>query len=129
MRFHLDTSFLIDWQRGDPAVESLVEGILAGDHQISIDAVAHTEFVTAALISARKQIVLDVLDAVSAWTDIPQTASERAARWLTPMDLKQRCAFFADAMIAAVAADLNATLLTGDRKSGRAFPVATELYR
>jgi predicted nucleic acid-binding protein len=45
------------------------------------------------------------------------------------MDQLQRRAFFADALIAAVAQTNDAVLLTSDKTAARTFPVSTNVYR
>ena len=47
MRYHLDTSFLIDWRKSNPNIAILQEEIASGAHQISIDPIVQTEFFAA----------------------------------------------------------------------------------
>jgi predicted nucleic acid-binding protein len=129
LRYHLDTSFLIDWQRDDPAIAEVIDGILDGHHRISIDGVTYAEFMAARVIGARKRMVIGAATAMGEWLSLTVEAPRLAAIWLARMDDTQRRAHFADALIASVSHVHGATLLTGDRKSGDLFPVSTEMYR
>jgi predicted nucleic acid-binding protein len=128
MRLHLDTSFLVDWQRDDPRVADLVLEILAGEHEVSIDPIAETEFLAALVITRRKEAILRGALAAGRRVDITPDASAPAARWLAGMDPKQRRAHFADALIAAVASTQDAQLVTSDAILQRLFPVAVRVY-
>jgi predicted nucleic acid-binding protein len=128
MRYHLDTSFLVDWQRQDPRVERLVEEITAGTHTISIDAIVHTEFLAAPLLTRRMRVVRSMILRLARVLPITFEVSQRAVQWLAPMDHVQRRAHFADALIAAVASTEGATLITGDTTSATVFPVAVHTY-
>jgi predicted nucleic acid-binding protein len=125
LRYHLDTSFLIDWHRRDPRVIPLLDEVLAGLHEISIDAVVETEYFAAERIDRGKQFTYDT--ALSLGASLPLT-SRLAASWLAPMDHPQRLAHFADALIAATAATAGAVLVTGDRRIARVCPVAVFEY-
>jgi predicted nucleic acid-binding protein len=129
LNYHLDTSFLVDWQREDPAVENLVTGILDGEHTISITGIVFTEFMAARLITPRKRLVAGIVLRLAEWLPVSLETSRTASRWLAPMSRDQRRAFFADALIAAASHERGATLLTGDTTAARIFPVATQLYR
>jgi predicted nucleic acid-binding protein len=129
LRYHLDTSFLVDWQRRESTTRSLVNEIMDGEHRVSIDAVAHTEFMAARVITPRKELIVDTALTLGRFLEISVQASTRAAEWLSPMDKAQRRAFFADAIIAAVALEAGATLLTGDRVAAAMFPVDVHMYR
>ena len=128
MRYHLDTSFRVDWQRRDPRVEKLVEEIEAEAHTISIDALVHTEFLAAPVVTSRKRIVRDLVLERCVVLPITVEASQRAVQWLAPMDRPQRRSYFVDALIAATASIEGATLLTGDTTATAVFPVAVETY-
>ena len=128
MRYHLDTSFLIDWHRRDPRVLPLLDEVLAGLHEISIDPIVETEYFAAERIDRGKQFTYDT--ALSLGSSLPLTSqtSRLAASWLAPMDHPKRLAHFADALIAATAATAGAVLVTGDRRVARVFPVAVFEY-
>jgi len=128
LKYHLDTSFLIDWHRRDPRVLPPLDAVLAGLHEISVDPVVETEYFAAERIDRGKQLTYDT--ALSLGSSIPLTseAARLAASWLAPMDQPKRLAHFADALIAAIAATADAVLVTGDRRIARVFPVAVFEY-
>lgn len=129
MKYHLDTSFLIDWQRDDPRIRILRDEILAGEHEVSIDPIVHTEFMAARVVPMRKIAVMQGVLAIGRWLPISIEASRLAAVWLGSMDPIQRRAHFNDALVAATASIDGSTLLTGDSIAAGLFPVATELYK
>jgi predicted nucleic acid-binding protein len=129
LRYHLDTSFLVDWQREDPAIKTLVDDILAGTHDVSIDGIIYTEFMAARVIEMRKRLVIGTTLRIGGWLSATTEAARLAAGWLAPMNREQRRAFFADAVIAATAHMHGATILTGDKTAAGVFPVPTHTYR
>jgi len=129
LRYHLDTSFLVDWQREDPAIDAFVDDILAGVHEVSIDAIAYAEFMAARVIQPRKRMVIATVMRLGQWAASTNQAARLAAEWIAPMNTEQRRAFFADALIAANAYAHGATLLSGDKTAAGIFPVPVELYR
>jgi predicted nucleic acid-binding protein len=129
LKYHLDTSFLIDWQRDDPAVDAFVQDILAGLHDISVTGVAYTEFMAAAIITPRKRAVAATVVRIGEWLPISLEASRLASRWMAPMNREQRRAFFADALISAASHVHGATLLSGDKTAAGIFPASVELYK
>ena len=128
MRYHLDTSFLVDWQRVHPSVERLREEILTGVHQVSVDAIVQTEFFAVQRVDRAARSVFETVLDLAEWISITPAVSRLAAQWLGPMDAAQRLAHFADALIAAVATVERAILVTGDKRIARVFPVAVLEY-
>ena len=128
MRYHLDTSFLIDWHRRDPRVLPLLDEVLAGLHEVSVDPVIETEYFAAERIDRAKQLTYDTALSLGASLPLTSQASRLAASWLAPMDQPKRLAHFADALIAATATTAGAVLVTGDRRIARVFPIAVFEY-
>lgn len=128
MKYHLDTTFLIDWHRRDPRVLPLLDEILAGRHAISIDPIIETEYFAATRVDRAKEAVFHTALALGGLSPITSEAARLAAGWLAPMDQARRLAHFADAIIAATATVGGAVLVTGDRRIARVFPVAVFEY-
>ncbi len=128
MRYHLDTTFLVDWQREDPRVQSLRAEITAGQHEISVDPIVEAEFFAVPILNRDIELIFDSILSLGERLPITSVASQMAARWLGPMDAAQRLARFADAIIAAVAVTNGATLLTNDTRIGPVFPVPIQHY-
>lgn len=124
MKLHLDTSFLIEWRRDSPLVIALRDEILRGEHDVSYDPIAETQFMSAFQRTRRHAIVMMAVRSIAARLPITPECSLLPADWLAPMDVPKRRAHFADAIIAACAATAGATLVTGDRRIGRVFPDA-----
>lgn len=128
MRYHLDTTFLIDWRKSNPSVTTLQQEIVSGTHRISIDPVVQTEFFAAPRIDRTYRAVHDAVLALGSVLPLTSEAAMLAARWLAPMDQAQRRARFADALIAAMAHLDGAALVTSDTKIEGIFPVALLQY-
>ncbi len=128
MRYHLDTTFLIDWRKSTPGIVVLRGEILAGAHVVSIDPIVQTEFFAAPRIDRTYEVVYSAILSLGTLMPLSQEASMLAASWLGPMDRAQRRARFADALIAAVAYLDGATLLTSDTKIEGVFPVSVRAY-
>ena len=128
MRYHLDTSFLIDWRTSNPSIVALRDEITAGAHTISIDPIVQTESFAAPRIDRMYAAIYRAVLTVGALLPITPDASMLAASWLGPMDRIQHRAHFADALIAATAATAGAVLVTSDRRIARVFPVAVFEY-
>jgi predicted nucleic acid-binding protein len=128
LRYHLDTTFLIDWHRRDPRVLPLLEEVLDGLHEISVDPIIETEYFAAARIDRAKQFVFETALSLGASLPITSQVSRIAGTWLAPMDQPKRLAHFADSLIAATASAAGAVLVTGDRRIARVFPVAVFEY-
>lgn len=128
MRYHLDTTFLIDWRKSTPSIVILRAEIIAGLHAVSIDPIVETEFFAAPRIDRTYEMVHSAV--LGLGTLLPLTPAEAmlAASWLGPMDRPQRRARFADALIAAVAYLDGAVLLTSDTKIEGVFPVKVRRY-
>jgi predicted nucleic acid-binding protein len=129
LNYHLDTSFLIDWQNENDSVQVLVSGIESGEHNASIDGIAYAEFMAARVLTPRKRLVAASAHRLCDWRGLSDDASRLAAQWLAPMDEVQRRAHFADALIAAIAHSSGVILLTGDGTAARTFPVVSEVYK
>lgn len=121
MKVHLDTSFLIEWQRNGSRIVPLRDQILAGDHEMSYDPIVEVEFLSVVRQDVQLLAVLAVVRAVGTRVDITPEIAQLAARWLAPMDEPKRRAHFADAIIAACATETGATLVTGDARLPRVF--------
>lgn len=127
-RYHLDTSFLIDWQRGDPRVEQLREGILNGRHQISIDPIVETEFFAGRQVTRKAELLFRSIEQLAHRVELAQSVCRQAASWLSPMDDNMRKEHFGDALIAAAASAHQAAILSGDQRIGRVFRVNVTTY-
>jgi len=89
---------------------------------VSLDPIVETEYFAARRIDSRKRMVFQTVRQLGNWVSLTQDSCQLAARWLAPMDERQRLAHFADALIGAVAVVENATLVTGDTRIARVFP-------
>ena len=127
MRYHLDTSFLIDWRRSSPKIIGLRDEIAARLHVVSIDPIVHTEFFAAPRTDRTYDAVFESVIRLGTILPLTPQVSRLAATWLGPMDQPQRRARFADALVAAVAYLDNATLVTSDTAMPL-FPVPVLLY-
>ncbi len=128
MRYHLDTTFLIDWHRRDARIIPLLDEVLAGLHEVSVDPIIETEYFAAARINRAKRLIFETALSLGSSIPITSEASRIAGAWLAPMDQPKRLAHFADALIAATASAAGAILVTGDRRIARVFPVAVFEY-
>jgi predicted nucleic acid-binding protein len=128
LRLHLDTSFLVDWQRNDSRIAALRRDMIDGFHQVSFDPVVEAEFFAVRRITRELLAVYTSVAAIGERVDISSAAARLAALWLSPMDEPQRKAHFADAIVASVATTEEAILVTGDALLARVFPAAVLLY-
>jgi predicted nucleic acid-binding protein len=128
LKYHLDTSVLIDWERDEPRLANLRLEIAAGLHQVTLDPIVETEFLASRRPSPTQRMAFEAITRICQRTPISRQASELAASWLSPMDRLQRRARFADALIAAVSHVIGATLLTNDAGIATTFPVLVEEY-
>jgi predicted nucleic acid-binding protein len=127
VRYHLDTSFLIDWEREEQRTTTVHEEILQRLHVVSVDPIVETEFFASFRAGRQAQAVFGTVLIIGTRVTITPQASRMAAVWLAPMDRVQRRARFADAIVAAVAFLEGATLITSDTGM-RSFPVPVLLY-
>ncbi|HYM15155.1 MAG TPA: PIN domain-containing protein [Dehalococcoidia bacterium] len=128
MKYHLDTSVLIDWERDEPTLAKLRLEIAGGLHDVTIDAIVETEFLASRQLGPVQRLTFESITRISRRAPITRRASELAASWLAPMDRAQRRARFADAIIAAVSHLAGATLLTTDSGIASTFPVRVQAY-
>ncbi len=128
MKYHLDTTFLIDWYRKEPRILALRDEIIAGFHDVSIDPVIETEYFVARRVTREKEMLFDSIAELAEVVPLSSDVCRLAARWLARLDIKQRRAHFNDALIAAAATVSGATLVSGDRRIARVFPVAILQY-
>lgn len=127
MRLHLDTSFLVDWEREVPAIATLRDEILSGVHTVSIDPIVETEFFATPRASRKTQAIFATVLVLGTRLPITSEACRLAASWLASMDQPQRRARFADAIVAATAHADGATVVTSDTGMPH-FPVSVLLY-
>jgi len=127
VRYHLDTTFLVDWRRSDLGSQLLRDEILAGMHTVTVDPIAQTEFFAAPRPDRRYEFVFDAILTVGTRVALTSDMCRTASTWLGSMDRVQRRARFADALIAAAAYAHRATLITSDTGMS-VFPVAILLY-
>lgn len=128
MRLHLDTTFLVDWQREDARIEPLRDEMRAGMHDVSYDPILEIEYFAVRDVSRRLVAVFESMRLLARWVPVTPEASRIAAQWLSQMDEKQRKAHFADAIIGAVAYADGAVLVTSERILPEVFPVAVLQY-
>lgn len=127
-RYHLDTSFLIDWQRGDPKIVALRDAILAGGHEVSFDPIVETEYFAARSLTREAELLFRSVEVLARRIQLSQGVCRQAAAWLGPMNDQMRRKHFGDALIASAAALDGATILSADRRINRVFPVPVETY-
>ena len=128
MRYHLDTTFLIDWRKSTPSIVNLRSEIIAGLHAMSIDPIVQAEFFATPRIDRTYELVHGAVLGLGRMLALTPEASRLAASWLGLMDRPQRRARFADALIAAVAYLDDAVLLTSDSKIEGVFPISVRQY-
>ncbi len=118
-RYLLDTTVLIDFsKRREPIVASVFSLIAAG-YDLGLCAITVTEFVTG-LSPARRPYWSESIETLSYW-DITKAAALHAAKYRYTFARQGRTLTTADALIAAVAWEQNATLLTANL---RHFPMS-----
>ena len=127
-RYHLDTSFLIDWQRGDFRIARLRDEILNGDHEITFDPIVETEYVQVPVLTREAELLFESIETLGSRVDLSSGICRQAAMWLAPMDTQERKQHFGDALIAAAATRSSAIVLAADKRIGKVFPVAVETY-
>lgn len=128
MKYHLDTTFLIDWYRKDARTLSLRDEIIAGRHDVSINPLVETEYFAVRRVTREREMLFDSIAEIAEMVTLSSEVCRLAARWLSRLDIKQRRAHFNDALIAAAATIAGATLISGDRRIARVFPVAILQY-
>jgi predicted nucleic acid-binding protein len=114
--------------RRDPRVLPLLEEILAGAHEVSVDPIVEAEFFAAPIVPRRKEAAYEAVLSIGVALPLTSNAARLAASWLARMDPPQRRAHFADALIAGMASVHSARLVTADRVLRRVFPVAVLEY-
>jgi predicted nucleic acid-binding protein len=128
LRYHLDTTFIIDWHGNDVRISVLRDEILSGMHEVSIDPIIEAEYFSARHVSREKEMTFDAILAIGSVVALSSEACRLAGSWLGRMDRPQKRRHFNDALIAATAATADAVLVTGDRRIARVFPVAVFEY-
>lgn len=127
-RYHLDTSFVIDWERGDPRIAQLADEISEGDHEISFDPIVETEFFAGQKMTRQAELLFRGIERLAVRVDLASTVCRLAATWLSSMDGDMRKQHFGDALIAAAASSNEAALLSADQKISRVFPIDVVTY-
>jgi predicted nucleic acid-binding protein len=128
VKYHLDTTFVIDWHRKEQRIVDLREEIVADIHEVSIDPIVETEYFSARRVNRDKELTFLAVAELSEMLPITSAASRLAGGWLARLDRNQPRAHFNDALIAAVATVAGATLITADKRIVRVFPVAVLQY-
>jgi predicted nucleic acid-binding protein len=128
VKYHLDTTFLIDWYRKDARTLALRDEIIAGLHSVSINPLVETEYFAARRVTREREMLFDSIAEIAETVPLSSDVCRLAARWLSRLDIKQRRAHFNDALIAAAATVAGATLVSSDRRIARVFPVTILQY-
>lgn len=126
MQLVLDSSFVVDHLRGDPAAVRRLRAVFeAGDDPIITEVVV-CEVRTGLLPheEAHFAALLEPLELVQPGIETALTAG----RWRYELHKRGRMLSLGDALIGAVAATLGATVLTRNAKDFALMPVAVEVY-
>lgn len=127
-RYHLDTAFLIDLQRGDPKAGRFRDQILEGQHQLSIDPIVETEFFAGRQVTRQAELLFRSIERLAERVELGQSVCRQAAAWLSRMDDNMRKKHLADALIVAAATSQGAIVLSSDRRIERVFAIQVETY-
>lgn len=126
MRLLLDSTFLIDHLRGDAAaVKELARIFEYGDEPIVTEIVVSE--VRAGLLPDAERHLTTLLEPMEFVQPDPGTAM-RAGRWRAELRARGRALSLADALIAAAAASVGASVLTRNVRDFALTPVAVETY-
>ncbi len=125
-RFLLDTTFLIDYLRDDPAAVARFERFFAegDDPLVNEVAVCETRF---GLTAAQVRLLEAMLRPVEFVQPGPETAMA-AGLWRSEARQRGRALSLADALIAGAAEASDATVLTRNVRDFRLTPVRVEAY-
>ncbi len=124
-RYVLDTSFVIDHLRGDPAAIERFDRIFVEGDQALVNEVVACEAWTGAPIAGDP--ALRALMAAVEFVQPGPDAAERAGRWRQEARRRGRVLSLSDALIAA-AAEGDATVLTRNLRDFDLTPVRVETY-
>ncbi len=111
-KYLLDTTVLIDFSKRREPIVAHVFGLIAAGNDLGLCAISVTEFV-AGLSPARWPHWSDSIETLSYW-DITREAALHAADYRYTFARQGRTLNTADALIAAVAWEQNATLVTAN---------------
>jgi predicted nucleic acid-binding protein len=126
MRLLLDSTFLIDHLRGDPAaVERLASIFENGDDPIITEIVVCE--VRAGLLADAERHLVALVEPMEFVQPDPATAM-RAGRWRAELRARGWILSLADSLIAAAADSMSASVLTRNRRDFSLTPVPVETY-
>jgi predicted nucleic acid-binding protein len=124
--YFLDTTFLIDYLRGDPGAVSRFQELFETDDRLLVNDVVVCELATGARTDPNPALLalLEPLEFVQAGSEAALTAG----RWRATAHRKGWTLSLADALIAAAAAASEATILTRNGRDFALTPVSLEAY-
>jgi predicted nucleic acid-binding protein len=125
-RYLLDTTFIIDHLRADPAAVDRFARLFDDGDEAFVNEVAVCEAWTAARTDDDPQLGA-LLNAIG-FVQPPLEAAARAGRWRDDARRSGQVLSLADALIAAAANALGATVLTRNERDFRLTPVRVETY-
>lgn len=126
MRYLLDTSFLIDHMRGDAAARHRMVSLWSEAEALNVN-----EIVVCELFTGLNELDLEAGRAFVRPLEFVQPgpeAAESAGRWRAAARARGRTLSLADALIAAAADSLGATVLTRNERDFALTPVKVATY-
>jgi predicted nucleic acid-binding protein len=126
MRYLIDTTFVIDHLRGDPATRTLMARLVEHGDEVFVNEVVVAE----AWAGAHGDVDPD-LEAYLAFLEFVQpgpVAARTAGRWRSDARRRGWALSMTDALIAAAADSLDAVLLTRNLRDFALTPVRVETY-
>ena len=126
MRYLLDTTFVIDHLRSDPSALRRFAGIFEDGDEVFVNEVVVCEAWTGAQLAGDPDLeaLLEVIELIQ-----PAPVHARAAgRWRAEARSRGWMLGLADALIAACADSLGATVLTRNTRGFALTPIKVEIY-
>ena len=126
MRLVLDSSFIVDHLRGDPAAVRRLRDLFEDGDDPIVTGIVVCEVRTGLLPheEAHLAALLEPMEFVQPGVE----AALAAGRWRSDLHKRGRTLSLADALIGAVAEALGATVLTRNAKDFALMPVPVEVY-
>ncbi|MBI2888178.1 MAG: PIN domain-containing protein [Chloroflexi bacterium] len=124
--FLLDTTVFIDYYRGDPSAQAILEGVLAGRLSASFSPMSVLELWMGNLSSEEEGTYRDLLSLLEEAT-LTSTVAEQAARLLKGVN-NFRETLIRDALIAATALQRNEPIYTRNTRDCRTLNADINTY-
>jgi predicted nucleic acid-binding protein len=126
VRYLLDTTFVIDYLRGEPAAAKRLERFFHEGDDVIVNEIVVCEAVTGARShpDAGLEAMLEPLEFVQPGPDIPR----RAGEWRSQARRRGRDLSLGDALIAAAADASDAVVVTRNARDFSLTPVRVETY-